>query len=68
MTQKLPKSKIYRYCLADVAKGLFNGMIRTICFIFPADDKKRSPAIITRQQIVWLYNYNGTFNRYRESS
>lgn len=27
MSQALPKGKMYRYCLADVAKGLFNGMI-----------------------------------------
>ena len=34
MTQKLPKSKIYRYCLADVAKGLFNGMIGNYLLYF----------------------------------
>lgn len=27
MPQTLPRRKIYRYCLADIAKGLFNGMI-----------------------------------------
>ena len=27
MKKTLPKRKMIRYCLSDVAKGLFNGMI-----------------------------------------
>ncbi|EJW89248.1 hypothetical protein EVA_22645, partial [gut metagenome] len=27
MSQTLPRRKMLRYCLADIAKGLFNGMI-----------------------------------------
>lgn len=34
MQQALPKSKMYRYCLADVAKGLFNGMIGNYLLYF----------------------------------
>lgn len=34
MQQVLPKSKMYRYCLADVAKGLFNGMIGNYLLYF----------------------------------
>lgn len=34
MSQALPKQKIYRYCLADIAKGLFNGMIGNYLLYF----------------------------------
>ena len=34
MTQTLPRRKIYRYCLADIAKGLFNGMIGNYLLYF----------------------------------
>ena len=27
MKKKLPKSKMIRYCLSDIAKGLFNGIL-----------------------------------------
>ena len=31
---KLPKSKIYRFCAADIAKGLFNGLIGNYLIYF----------------------------------
>lgn len=34
MFQTLPKRKMFRYCLADVAKGLFNGMIGNYLIYF----------------------------------
>ena len=34
MSMTLPKRKMYRYCLADVAKGLFNGMIGNYLIYF----------------------------------
>ena len=34
MTQTLSRRKIYRYCLADIAKGLFNGMIGNYLLYF----------------------------------
>lgn len=38
--KKLPKRKIYRYCLADIAKGLFNGMIGNYLLYFLFHSKK----------------------------
>ena len=34
MVKSLPKRKMYRYCLADIAKGFFNGMIGNYLFYF----------------------------------
>lgn len=34
MKKKLPKSKMIRYCLSDIAKGLFNGMIGNYLLYF----------------------------------
>ena len=34
MTKVLPKRKMYRYCLADIAKGFFNGMIGNYLLYF----------------------------------
>lgn len=34
MPQTLPRRKIFRYCLADIAKGLFNGMIGNYLLYF----------------------------------
>lgn len=34
MTPTLPKRKMLRYCLADIAKGLFNGMIGNYLLYF----------------------------------
>ncbi len=34
MVKALPKRKMYRYCLADIAKGFFNGMIGNYLLYF----------------------------------
>ena len=34
MVKTLPKRKMYRYCLADIAKGFFNGMIGNYLLYF----------------------------------
>lgn len=34
MDRALPKVKMYRFCLADIAKGLFNGMIGNYLLYF----------------------------------
>ncbi len=34
MKKQLPKRKMYRYCLADIAKGLFTGMISNYLLYF----------------------------------
>ena len=34
MTKTLPKRKMIRYCLSDIAKGLFNGMIGNYLLYF----------------------------------
>lgn len=34
MSPTLPKTKMYRYCLADIAKGIFNGMIGNYLLYF----------------------------------
>ena len=34
MKKGLPKRKMYRYCMADIAKGLFNGMIGNYLLYF----------------------------------
>lgn len=34
MQKKLPKNKMIRYCLSDIAKGLFNGMIGNYLLYF----------------------------------
>lgn len=40
MKKSLPKSKMIRYCLSDVAKGLFNGMIGNylLYFLQPSEE------------------------------
>jgi Na+/melibiose symporter-like transporter len=34
MKKTLPKRKMIRYCLSDIAKGLFNGMIGNYLLYF----------------------------------
>lgn len=48
----LPKQKIYRYCLADVAKGLFNGMIGNyLLYFFQPTVKSGLPALLTQNKL-----------------
>lgn len=43
----LPKGKMYRYCLADIAKGLFNGMIGNyLLYFFQPTAKSGLPGLL----------------------
>ncbi len=47
MTKTLPKSKMLRYCLADIAKGLFNGMIGNyLLYFFQPTVKSGLPVLL----------------------
>ena len=48
----LPKRKIYRYCLADIAKGLFNGMIGNyLLYFFQPTVKSGLPVLIPQSKL-----------------
>ena len=52
MSQALPKRKMYRYCLADVAKGLFNGMIGNyLLYFFQPTVKSGLPSILPQNKL-----------------
>ena len=47
MTKVLPKRKMYRYCLADIAKGLFTGMISNyLLYFFQPTTKSGLPSLL----------------------
>lgn len=47
MSKVLPKSKMYRYCLADIAKGLFTGMISNyLLYFFQPTAKSGLPSLL----------------------
>lgn len=47
MTKTLPKRKMYRYCLADIAKGLFTGMISNyLLYFFQPTTKSGLPSLL----------------------
>lgn len=49
----LPKSKLYRYCLADIAKGLFNGMIGNyLLYFFQPTAKSGLPALLPQNKLL----------------
>ncbi len=53
MTKALPKSKMYRYCLADIAKGLFNGMIGNyLLYFFQPTTKSGLPSLIPDNKLL----------------
>lgn len=53
MTKALPKSKMYRYCLADVAKGLFNGMIGNyLLYFFQPTVKSGLPNLLPQNKLL----------------
>ena len=53
MNKKLPKNKIYRYCLADIAKGLFNGMIGNyLLYFFQPTVKSGLPILLPQNKII----------------
>ncbi len=53
MTKTLPKRKMYRYCLADIAKGLFNGMIGNyLLYFFQPTAKSGLPLLLPDNKLL----------------
>lgn len=53
MSQALPKRKMYRYCLADIAKGLFNGMIGNyLLYFFQPTVKSGLPNLLPQNKLL----------------
>ena len=53
MSKSLPKSKMYRYCLADIAKGLFNGMIGNyLLYFFQPTVKSGLPQLLPQDKLL----------------
>ena len=51
--KKLPKRKIFRYCLADIAKGLFNGMIGNyLLYFFQPTAKSGLPILLPQNKLL----------------
>ncbi len=52
MTKVLPKRKMYRYCLADIAKGLFTGMISNyLLYFFQPTVKSGLPLLLPENKL-----------------
>ena len=53
MAKQLPKRKMYRYCLADIAKGLFNGMIGNyLLYFFQPTVKSGLPQLLPQNKLL----------------
>lgn len=53
MTKVLPKRKMYRYCLADIAKGLFTGMISNyLLYFFQPTEKSGLPNLLPDNKLL----------------
>ena len=53
MSKSLPKRKMYRYCLADIAKGLFNGMIGNyLLYFFQPTAKSGLPSLLPENKLL----------------
>ena len=53
MSKALPKRKMYRYCLADIAKGLFNGMIGNyLLYFFQPTVKSGLPQLLPQNKLL----------------
>lgn len=53
MSKSLPKRKMYRYCLADIAKGLFNGMIGNyLLYFFQPTVKSGLPTLLPENKLL----------------
>lgn len=53
MTKALPRSKMLRYCLADIAKGLFNGMIGNyLLYFFQPTVKSGLPSLLPQNKLL----------------
>lgn len=50
---KLPKRKMIRYCLSDIAKGLFNGMIGNyLLYFFQPTDISGIPSLLPQNKLL----------------
>ena len=53
MKKKLPRSKMIRYCLSDVAKGLFNGMIGNyLLYFYQPTVKSGIPSLLPQNKLL----------------
>lgn len=53
MSKMLPKRKMYRYCLADIAKGLFTGMISNyLLYFFQPTVKSGLPQLLPQDKFL----------------
>ncbi len=53
MKKTLPKSKMIRYCLSDIAKGLFNGMIGNyLLYFFQPTVKSGIPNLLPQNKLL----------------
>ena len=53
MKKTLPKAKMYRYCLADIAKGLFTGMISNyLLYFFQPTIKSGLPILLPQSKLL----------------
>ena len=53
MSLTLPKRKMYRYCLADIAKGLFNGMIGNyLLYFFQPTAASGLPSLLPQNKLL----------------
>ena len=53
MAKALPKRKMYRYCLADIAKGLFTGMISNyLLYFFQPTVKSGLPQLLPQNKLL----------------
>ena len=53
MKKKLPKSKMIRYCLSDIAKGLFNGMIGNyLLYFYQPTVKSGIPGLLPQNKLL----------------
>ena len=53
MAAVLPKRKMYRYCLADIAKGLFTGMISNyLLYFFQPTAKSGLPLLLPQNKLL----------------
>lgn len=52
MSQVIKRSEMIRYCLADIAKGLFNGMIANyLLYFFQPTDKSGLPLLLPQYKL-----------------
>ena len=53
MKKKLPRSKMIRYCLSDIAKGLFNGMIGNyLLYFYQPTVKSGIPNLLPQNKLL----------------